>query len=143
MNRLIAAFAALFVIYPNAVRADDAASIRTVLETQAAAWNRGDIRGFMVGYENSDALRFASGSSVRRGFDETLARYLAAYDTPAKMGTLAFKDLEIDVLSDDAAVVFGRFFLARPEVGDATGLFTLIFRRRDGAWVIVHDHTSS
>lgn len=117
--------------------------IRAVLEAQTAAWNRGDIPAFMEGYLQTDALRFVSGNAVRHGFEATLERYLATYDTRARMGTLAFRDLDIEVLGDDAAVVFGRFELTRPEEGDATGLFTLVFRRIDGAWVIVHDHTSS
>lgn len=118
-------------------------AIRAVLAAQVEAWNRGDIDDFMTGYLESEALRFASGNSVRRGFEETLARYRSTYGSRAKMGTLSFRDLEVDMLGADAAMVFGRFHLARPEAGDATGLFTLVFRRLDGEWVIVHDHTSS
>jgi hypothetical protein len=40
--------------------------IVAVMNTQAAAWNRGDIEGFMLGYWNSDKLVFVS-SRVTRG----------------------------------------------------------------------------
>ena len=123
--------------------AEAEASILAVLSAQTEAWNQGDIPVFMEGYWEDEALRFASGNAVRSGFEETINRYLATYDTPEKMGTLSFRDLDVQILGDDAALVFGRFYLERPEEGDATGLFTLLFRKIDGAWLIVHDHTSS
>lgn len=139
----VSALAAIALLLGPALAQDDTQQIKDVLETQQAAWNQGDIKAFMDGYWVDDRLRFASGNSVQQGFKATLARYLRNYDTRAKMGTLSFTDLDVDVLSDDAAVVFGRFNLKRPEEGDATGLFTLIFRKKEGAWLIVHDHTSS
>ncbi|MEE4209577.1 MAG: nuclear transport factor 2 family protein [Parvularcula sp.] len=117
--------------------------IRGVLAMQSQAWNSGDIHRFMDGYMGSEELRFVTGNEEKRGHGKTLGRYLSTYDSPAKMGTLSFESLEIEVLSDDAAMVFGRFILVRPEVGNATGLFTLIFRKTDDGWRIVHDHTSS
>ncbi|NNU16327.1 SnoaL-like domain-containing protein [Parvularcula sp. ZS-1/3] len=139
MRIFLAAFALLAAAYAGEPEED----IRAVLSMQTAAWNRGDIHRFMDGYVRSEQLRFVSGNEEKRGHGKTLARYLATYDTPEKMGTLSFKDLEVQVLGDDAAMVFGRFLLVRPEVGDATGLFTLIFRKTDEGWRIVHDHTSS
>lgn len=139
--RMILAAALVLVSFAHAEEPEDA--IRSVLSSQTGAWNRGDIPAFMEGYLKTDALRFASGNAVQSGYQATLERYLRNYGTAAKMGTLSFRDLDVDVLSEDAAVVFGRFYLERPEEGDATGLFTLIFRKIDGQWVIVHDHTSS
>ena len=43
------------------------AAIRMVLETQTAAWNRGDLRAFMDGYWNSPDLIFYSGTSMTKG----------------------------------------------------------------------------
>lgn len=139
MRSLFAAFALLAAAHAGEPEED----IRAVLAMQTEAWNKGDIHRFMDGYVPSDELRFVSGNEQKRGHGKTLARYLSTYDSAAKMGTLSFKDLEVQILSDDAAMVFGRFLLVRPEVGDATGLFTLIFRKTDEGWRIVHDHTSS
>lgn len=135
--------AASLVTFSAAFAQTPEEDIRGVLAAQTEAWNEGDVVAFMEGYVMSEALTFASGNEVRRGFDETLQRYLKTYDTRGKMGTLSFRDLEVEMLADDAALVFGRFVLDRPEEGDATGLFTLIFRRINDRWVIVHDHTSS
>jgi len=115
--------------------------ITKVLTDQVAAWNRGDIDGFMRGYWNSDKLIFVSGDNVTRGWRPTLERYKKSYDTRAKMGTLSFSDLEINILSKDAAVVLGSWSLAR-EGDKPHGKFTLTFRKFADDWRIVIDHTS-
>jgi ketosteroid isomerase-like protein len=116
-------------------------SIKSVMTEQAVAWNKGDIDAFMKGYWNSDKLVFASSDGVTRGWQPTLDRYKKSYDSRAKMGTLTFSDLEITVLSKDAAVVLGSWSLAR-EKDNPHGKFTLIFRKFKEGWRIVHDHTS-
>ena len=123
----------------------DASAIEAVLRRQQSAWNRGDIETFMAeGYWRSAELSFYSGGRVSKGFDSVLAGYIRRYrEGGAETGQLEFSELDIDVLSADAAVVRGRWdvdFAAKTDVG---GLFTLIFRKTDGAWRIVHDHTSS
>ena len=115
--------------------------IVSVMNTQAADWNRGDIDAFMKGYWNSEKLVFASGDGVTRGWQPTLDRYKKSYDSRAKMGTLTFSDLEVNVISKDAAVVLGSWSLAR-ENDNPKGKFTLIFRKFKDGWRIVHDHTS-
>ena len=119
-------------------------AIRKTLDEQVAAWNRGDIRGFMDGYVRDDSLRFASGGSVRRGWHEAFQRYQTAYATREKMGMLTFSELEFFPISDDYSEVFGKYHLARDKsVGDASGLFTLLMKREGDRWLVLHDHTSA
>lgn len=119
-------------------------AIRAVLDTQVAAWNRGDLDAFMDGYLRSDSLRFASGGQVRYGWDATLEGYRRGYPDRAAMGTLAFDSLDVTLLADSAALVFGRWALAREaSLPPASGLFTLLFRRAPEGWRIAADHTSS
>ena len=115
--------------------------IRKVMDEQTAAWNRGDIEGFMQGYWNSPQMTFVSGDNVSRGWQAALDRYKKNYDTKEKMGVLTFSDLEINVLSKDAAVVLGNWALQR-EKDNPKGKFTLIFRKFNDGWRVVHDHTS-
>lgn len=115
-------------------------AIRKVMNEQAAAWNRGDIDGFMQGYWNSPKLVFVS-SEVTRGWQPTLDRYKRSYSTREKMGSLTFSDLEITVLSKDAAVVLGSWSIART-VDKPHGKFTLTFRKFREGWRIIMDHTS-
>ncbi len=85
-----------------------AAAIRQVLDAQTTAWNAGSIEGFMKGYWNSPDLVFVSSDNVTKGWQPTIERYKKNYDSKAKMGVLTFSDLEIEVLSKNAAVVLGR-----------------------------------
>ena len=120
----------------------EATSIRAVLAGQAAAWNRGDIDGFMQGYWNSEQLRFASGGSVTYGWAAANQRYHAHYPDRAAMGTLAFSDLDVELLAPDAAIVFGHWALQR-EHDRPHGLFTLVLRKTPEGWKISRDHTSA
>jgi beta-aspartyl-peptidase (threonine type) len=118
--------------------------IESVVRAQEAAWNRGDVEGFMnAGYWRSPDLTFFSGGDDTRGFDTVLARYVKRYKTgDAEMGKLAFTQLEVIPLFEDAAIVRGRWDLDFEKQPDVGGLFTLVFRRMSGEWRIVHDHTS-
>lgn len=118
-----------------------ASEIRQVMDAQTVAWNNGDIDGFMKGYWKSPELLFVSGANVTRGWQPTIDRYKKNYDSRAKMGTLTFSDLEVDVLSKNSATVLGSWALAR-EKDNPKGKFTLIFRKFKDGWKIVHDHTS-
>lgn len=145
MTKFLFFFAVLFFIAAtvsaqskNAKIADE---IKKVMNAQASAWNAGDIEGFMRGYWKSEEMKFVSGDTVSRGWQAALDRYKKNYDSRAKMGTLEFSGLEINVLSKDAAVVLGNWSLAR-ETDNPKGKFTLIFRKFKDGWKVVHDHTS-
>jgi len=126
----------------NAKKTIDLVAIRAVLDAQAGAWNRGDIEGYMDGYDRSSDTVFVSGDRVTRGWQTVLARYKKTYDSREKMGVLTFSDLEITILSKDAALVLGRWHLQRSK-DEPHGRFTLLFRKTKAGWKIVHDHTSS
>jgi ketosteroid isomerase-like protein len=120
----------------------DRAAIADVLAAQAAAWNRGDLAGYMAGYLRSPDLVFTSGSKVRTGYDETYATYQQKYGTDrASMGTLAFKVMRVDAVGPGGAVVLGRWDLQRAD-GTAGGVFSVVLVRSAAGWVIMHDHTS-
>ncbi len=118
------------------------ASIREVLNAQAAAWNRGDIEGYMDGYDRSPNTEFVGGDTITRGWQTVLDRYKQRYNTREKMGVLTFSELEFMILSKDAVLVLGRWRLKRTS-DEPHGTFSLLFRKRKAGWRIVHDHTSS
>ncbi len=118
-----------------------AAAITDILTIQADAWNRGDVDAFMNHYWKSDELTFSSSGNTTRGWSQTLDNYKRRYPTRETMGRLAFDDLEIRLLNDKAALVLGRWHLAR-EPDPVGGNFSLVFQHIDGRWLIVHDHTS-
>lgn len=116
-------------------------AIRSIIDAQQAAWNRGDIDGFMKGYLHSEKTVFVSGDTVTRGWQTVRDRYRKKYATAAQMGRLTFSDLEITELSGDAAMVLGRWELTRKN-DHPHGRFTLLFRLTSDGWRIVQDHTS-
>ena len=118
------------------------AAIRAVLDAQRDAWNRGDIEGYMDGYDRSPDTVFVSGDRINRGWQMVLDRYKKSYDSREKMGQLTFSDVEITMLSKDAASVLGRWRLKRAN-DEPHGTFTLLFRKTKTGWKIVHDHTSA
>src|SRR5438105_1477960 len=140
---LIVAFTAtLGTLAQSKPKASSETAIRAVLDAQAAAWNRGDIEGYMDGYDRSPNTEFISGDRINRGWQQVLDRYKKSYDTREKMGTLTFSELEISVISSDAVLVLGRWHLKRVN-DEPHGTFTLLFRKTKAGWRIVHDHTSS
>jgi len=112
-----------------------------MLEQQAQAWNAGDIDAFMVPYWRSPDLTFSSGGKVTRGWQATLDRYHQRYPTREAMGRLSFSDIEVTLPGPSVTLVLGRWRLERAEpIG---GAFSLVLRKVDGRWVIIHDHTST
>jgi beta-aspartyl-peptidase (threonine type) len=123
--------------------AKDQTAIKKLLADQAAAWNKGDLEGFMAGYWRSDKLSFFAGDKKTAGWQATLDRYRKKYQAEGKeMGKLSFEELSVELLGDEHALVRGRF---RLQLGKETptGIFTLILRKLPEGWRIIHDHTSS
>jgi ketosteroid isomerase-like protein len=116
-------------------------AVESILRAQEAAWNKSDIDAFMEHYWKSDALTFSSGGKTTRGWTETLNRYRQRYPTPGKMGRLSLSHLEITPLGNSAALVLGQWSLER-ESEPISGNFSLVFRKFNDRWMIVHDHTS-
>ena len=145
MNRIIALII-LPLVFISCLQTIDHAGIeseiRTVIDQQKDGWNEGSIEGYMAGYFQSDSLRFASGGNVTYGWESTLKRYQKGYPDRSAMGFLTFSNIDVRVISSDAALVFGKWELER-EKDHPWGLFTLIFRNTEDGWRIVHDHTSS
>ena len=136
--------ALVLLLAASAVFADSSEqAIRRVLSDQVQAWNAGDIDAFMDTYENSPNTIFM-GKTVRKGYEAVRRRYHEQYPTPENMGQLRFSDLSVTLLGTDYASVTGAFHLTRTVSagGNASGVFSLLFRRTPAGWKIILDHTS-
>ncbi len=125
-----------------AAEATPEAQIRELLASQMAAWNRGDLEGFMNAYRKSPNTVFVRSRGVSRGWQEVFDAYHRAYPARAAMGKASFNQLEVTMLAPDAAVVLARWRLQRAE-GTVGGVFTLVLRKFPEGWRIILDHTSA
>lgn len=114
--------------------------IKKVLADQAVAWSDGDLETFMEGYWKSDSLMFIGTKGITYGWDQTLANYKRGYPDKSHTGKLDFEIHHLKKVGADSYFMIGMFRLTR-EVGDASGYFSLLWKRIDGKWKIVVDHT--
>lgn len=119
----------------------DMQAIESVLAAQVKAWNEHRIEKFMDTYWKSEELSFSSGGETTLGWQATLERYQSRYPDGQAMGKLRFDHLKVQLLSESSAYVLGEWYLKRDE-DEMNGNFTLVLRKIDGRWKIIHDHTS-
>jgi uncharacterized protein (TIGR02246 family) len=118
--------------------------IRKLLNDSAVVWNRGDIDAYAAYYEDSPETTFIGREVTHGGPKEIAARYRRGFPTPEKMGTLTFSEIEVRPLGDGFALAHGKFALKRTAAGggDTSGRFTLVLRKTQAGWRIIHDHSS-
>lgn len=132
-----------FIMPPEGVFAQmtDADLIAQALYKSADDWNRGDIEAYMNAYHKSDSLLFVGSKGLTFGWQQTLANYKKSYPDAETMGQLAFTIHKLEVLDASSAFLLGGWKLTRKK-GDVSGYFTLLWKKIDGEWVIVIDHSS-
>lgn len=135
--------AILFAIVHFCVaQSSDEARIREILDRQAACWTAGDLDCFMDSYWKSDSLQFVGKSGITYGWQATYDRYVKSYPDREAMGALTFEVIDAKQTGPDSFFVLGKWHLDREKSGDVGGHFTLLWKRIEGEWVIVTDHSS-
>lgn len=119
----------------------DEIQIREVLSWQQNSWNAGDIDQFMLTYWNNDSLMFIGKSGITYGWEKTLKNYKKSYPDKTAMGKLTFTILDVKPVSPEFYFLTGKFHLDRT-IGDLEGYFTLLFKKINGKWMIIADHSS-
>ena len=127
--------------YSQTLKEKDSLKILNVLDQQRIAWNDNDINEFMKGYLKSDKLVFSGSNGPVFGWNFVKDRYLKTYSTKELMGDLSFEINNLFSLSRKVAILLGKFNLQRKNE-KLSGYFTLIFKKINGNWYIVSDHTS-
>ncbi len=119
------------------------AEIRSLLDADAAAWNRGDLDAFCSNYAE-DAL-FVTPSGLTRGRRTVLDRYRAKYPDKAAMGTLHLEIVDLreaprtDPKIAAAVTVAARWTLSYPDRPVASGWTLIVFHKIGARWLIVQD----
>jgi ketosteroid isomerase-like protein len=133
--------AALLLFACSLLHAQDKQAILKLMNDQQNAWNKGDIATFMQGYWKSDSLVFVGKAGPLYGWQSTIGRYYKTYPDKDAMGQLQFGVIKLDLLDRNNAFMLGSWHLDR-KAGATGGYFTLWFRKINGEWKIVCDHTS-
>ncbi len=115
--------------------------ILATLKAQSAAWNEGNMDAFMEAYWKSDELKFVSDNVVTQGYSSVQKKYREKYGNSGELGLLQLDKTDFVQVTDDVAIVTGRFNLAK-DGDDSTGTFSLVMKRIDGMWRIAHDHST-
>jgi hypothetical protein len=118
--------------------------IQTVLDAQVIAWNRGDVAGFMEGYQRTPDLVYMGNKSVIRGWQELLDSYRSRFKKPGgiEMGVLKLSDENLIMLNERAAIVWGNFEVSTSDGKRRGGPYTLVMRKLLEGWRTVYDRTS-
>jgi ketosteroid isomerase-like protein len=143
LKALLAFLSLMLIAAPAAATpADDRAAILHTIDRMEAAWNRGDFKGYMAGFENPGVI-FVSGGKFQDGWQGTLDHYVRDYGgSPERRGQLHFYNMKIDLLAPDAAMLIGQYRLIRgPRVTE--GVNTRLFRKLHGKWLITMNHVSA
>jgi len=117
-------------------------AIREVFEAGCAAWNRGDLDGYLASYWDSSQTLWVSSGSLTRGKNAIVAAYKARFALRQQMGKLTLDELEIDVLNPMGAIAFGRWRLVDDSQA-SRGFFTVQLRKIDDTWLFISDHSSA
>jgi uncharacterized protein (TIGR02246 family) len=121
---------------------DDHHRIRTLFESGCAAWNRGDIDGYLAAYWRSNNVRWVSEGRVRYGFEAIAVGFKDSFHSPENMGRLEVANLDIQLLSENDALVFGSW-TQTTRTARRHGVFTVHTKKIDSEWLIVSDHSST
>jgi len=118
--------------------ANDKKEILLIMKKQESAWSNHNLKGFMEGYWKSDSLKFYGSNGLTYGWKKTLENYKKGYPSKDHSGILKFKVNDISKINDGAYFVMGAYHLRR-KVGDAKGVFMIIFKKIKGEWKIIAD----
>lgn len=111
-------------------------------DTWTAAWNNGDLDGYLAGYWESEQTRYISNGKVIQGYTAIAESYKSRFGATADLGQLELTQFEVTPLSPADVLVFG-VFEHRMDGRSSSGAFTVHLRNFDGEWLIVLDHSSS
>ncbi|HET6535594.1 MAG TPA: nuclear transport factor 2 family protein [Sphingomicrobium sp.] len=122
--------------------ASERTAILSTIQRMEDAWNRGDFRGYMAGFENPGVV-FVSGGKFQKGWQGTLDHYIRDYGgSPERRGRLHFYNMKVDLLAPDAAMLIGQYRLIRGK-RVTEGVNTRLFRKIHGRWLITMNHVSA
>lgn len=120
--------------------------IAAMLARAATHWNSGDLDAFVDDYLPGSGTTYIGGRGILRGPANIRAAYAPRFAPGGVRDSLSFELQDVDPLAPDVLNVIATYILVRHVGGrdsvTARGPTSLVMRRVDGRWRIVHDHSS-
>ena len=117
-------------------------AVDSLLAESAAAWNRGDLAGFLIWYERAPSTSFVGASGRLQGWDAIRARYRPWFEKGADRDSLRFEELSARSIGPGLGLATARYVLFERDSTTSTGMFTLVLEETSEGWRIIHDHSS-
>lgn len=115
--------------------------IEKVMKQQEKDWSAGALEAYMEGYWKSDSLKFIGKAGITFGWQNILEKYQKSYPDKDSMGKLKFDIISMEMICFKTVLVIGNWKLTRTS-DVLQGYYSLIWKRIEGKWLIVTDHSS-
>ena len=114
-----------------------------IILAQQAAWNKGDLDGYLSRYKDAPDTQAVLANLVR-GIDNIRAAYRQNFPNKDSMGEIEDSDIEVKVLGDDYALATGKYHLNRPKKsgGPVEGSFMELFEKTPAGWQIIFSQST-
>ena len=114
-----------------------------IILAQQAAWNKGDLDGYLSRYKDAPDTQAVLANLVR-GIDNIRAAYRQNFPNKDSMGEIEDSDIEVKVLGDDYALATGKYHLNRPKKsgGPIEGSFMELFEKTPAGWQIIFSQST-
>lgn len=126
----------------DAERDDEAeAAVQALVTSMSEVWNAGNMSAYLDLYVRDDRTTLIFADVITAGWENISDLYTTTWSTEEKMGDFDTERVSVRIVDADTAIANGIF---RHQFTDelVVGAFSLVARKVDGGWKIVHEHTS-
>lgn len=132
---------------PKPVSADEA-ELRDILAAVDAGWENGDGTPFRMHFLDWSGARYFESGGENTGRQDLVENHVEPEKDAIPDLSLGFSNIDVHFEGDDFAwavmdTTIGGTLASSGETLDRTGKQTVLFRKIDGNWKVVHTHSSS
>lgn len=114
-----------------------------IILAQQAAWNKGDLDGYLSHYKDAPDTEAVLASLVR-GVDNIRGAYRQNFPNKDAMGEIEDTDIDVRALGDNYALATGKYHLNRSKKsgGAIDGTFSELFEKTPHGWQIIFSQST-
>lgn len=117
--------------------------VTKVVLAQEAAWNKGDLEGYLSHYKDAPDTQAILSGPVR-GLANIKSAFHISFPNREAMGTLDNSDVEVRGLGENFALATGKYHLTRPKKsgGNTEGGFVEVLEKTAAGWQVIFSETT-